>query len=255
MGLFNFKKSAKPESDDSLDIPPPPPMEGAGMEEIPPPTDHPDMPTAGHEMLPPEAHAMPPPEMPDTHDIPAPPSFPGNEEMPPPGPDLQNIPPPPGLEQHDMPPPGLEQHDMPPSGLEQHDMPGPSFPPPGLDSMPHEEPTFPPPEVPQDKFPLPHELPNDFPPAHPDEPKEAKPFDTLLHKPEIGRPLFVEIGKYKGVLKDLNGVKKSLKLADDELSELVSDVQDEEKTFSKLHGSLVDVEKKLMELESSLFEQ
>jgi len=99
------------------------------------------------------------------------------------------------------------------------------------------------------------------PVPHKPEPKHipsmaAPSMPAPMHRdiPE-GKPVFIEINKYKQALKDLGTVKSSLKQSDDEISELVGDITDEEKAFSKLHSRLSEVEKKLIELESSLFTQ
>ena len=101
-----------------------------------------------------------------------------------------------------------------------------------------------------------------------EEPK-PKPFDELLkpiHKeekpkplfgektrPPIAKPIFVEVTKYKQILKDLNNLKKSLKESNEEVTKIVGDISIEEKTFSTLHQNLSNVEKKLVQLEQSLF--
>ena len=68
-----------------------------------------------------------------------------------------------------------------------------------------------------------------------------------------GKQLFIEVGKYKVLLKDLNNLRKSLKESDEEVSELIGDINEEEKIFSDLHKNLSEVEKKLVELEQGLF--
>ncbi|MCK5282316.1 MAG: hypothetical protein KAK00_02810 [Nanoarchaeota archaeon] len=80
--------------------------------------------------------------------------------------------------------------------------------------------------------------------------KETK---TLHAIPE--KQIFIEVTKYRRILKELNNMKKSLKQNDDEVSVLVGDLADEERTFSKLHSNLSEIEKKLVELESSIFTQ
>ena len=113
--------------------------------------------------------------------------------------------------------------------------------------------------------------------AEPPKMPEPKPFEELLepqlephhelqkaepieeHNPEdimppvSGKQVFIEVGRYKQLLKDLNNIKKSLKKSDDEVGELIGDISDEKNTFSNLHTSLSEIEKKLVELENGLF--
>ncbi len=70
-----------------------------------------------------------------------------------------------------------------------------------------------------------------------------------------GRPVFIEINKYRQALRELNNVRNSLRQSDNEISELMGDISDEEKAFTKLHEKLSEVERKLVDLEGSLFTQ
>ena len=81
------------------------------------------------------------------------------------------------------------------------------------------------------------------------------PAPAPLPRMMSSKPLFVEIGKYRDVIKELNMIKKGLRESDEEIKELVSDIDDEEKTFAKLHKGLQDVEAKLADLEKCLFVQ
>jgi hypothetical protein len=66
-------------------------------------------------------------------------------------------------------------------------------------------------------------------------------------------PIFIEVTKYKRILNDLNGIKKSLKDTDEEINEIIGDINDEEKVFSALNAKLSDTEDKISKLEDSIF--
>lgn len=68
-----------------------------------------------------------------------------------------------------------------------------------------------------------------------------------------GKQVFIEVVKYKTLLKDLNNIQKALKQSGEDVNEIMGDIRDEEETFSNLHKNLSEVEKKLVELEEGLF--
>jgi hypothetical protein len=88
--------------------------------------------------------------------------------------------------------------------------------------------------------------------AHKEAPKEL-PLRKPTHITE-DKTIFIEVTKYKQVLKDLNSLKKSLKESNTKVSDIVGDINDEEKIFSELHTNLSDIDQKLGQLENSLFQ-
>jgi hypothetical protein len=74
-----------------------------------------------------------------------------------------------------------------------------------------------------------------------------------FHNITADNSVFIEVTKYKKVVKDLNLLKKSLKDTDDKIDTIIGDISEEEKTFSSLHGILKDVEDKLHVLDDSIF--
>jgi hypothetical protein len=69
------------------------------------------------------------------------------------------------------------------------------------------------------------------------------------------KQVFIEMGKYRQIMKDLNYLRGVLKQSNDELNKLASDIKGEEKMFSKLHASFSGMEKKLIELEGGFLSQ
>jgi hypothetical protein len=86
-------------------------------------------------------------------------------------------------------------------------------------------------------------------------PKKQKVAELFPGNYSDSKQVFIEVGKYKNLLKDFAAVKKSLKQCDDELGNVVGVIDEEEKTFSKLHDTLLQVEEKLTQLEKGIFSQ
>ena len=91
-------------------------------------------------------------------------------------------------------------------------------------------------------------------PPHTEKPR-FEDFAPSRKKTNYSKQLFIEMNKYKGVIKQLNSIKKSLRQSDTELKSVVSDVDTEEKIFSNINAYLSEVEKSLVDLENSLFNQ
>jgi hypothetical protein len=240
MGFMKFgKKAGNTNSDDSFDVPPPPPLGGRGNKPIP------DKPLQSE---PPMQQQMPPPIVP-----PAPPRSKGNSQYMPPaenqspdlGMPLSNN----SFDNNQLPP---EQHDdtgidIPPiANLETDSKPArKSF---GeLFKSPKTEPE-PVPEPESEPEPEPEPEPQDEPAPEP-EPEPEEP----LTRGTDGKRTFIEVNRYRQILKDLKNIRKSLKDSDGEISKIIGDINDEERIFSVLHATLTDVEQKLSRLENDFF--
>ncbi|MDO8480743.1 MAG: hypothetical protein Q7S65_02885 [Nanoarchaeota archaeon] len=194
--------------------------------------------------------------------------------------EMLDIPPPPPMEgmpaqrqdSHDMPdfgsfpPMGQDTHDFP----EMHDLPPlhDDFPPTMHDDFPpmNTQPDQRQPDLSRKSFaelfapkqeswaPSMSQM-SSSPPPMPSMPPPMPPQAPSMQRMASSRPLFVEIGKYREVIKELNTIKKSLRETDAEIKELVTDIEDEERTFTKLNKGLQDVEAKLSDLETCLFVQ
>jgi hypothetical protein len=230
MGLFG-KKKAK-ELDESLDIPPPPPV-GAAPAKAEPKEEAEAAPEVGTGGIPP----LP-------KDITKAPEMAGAPE-----------------EAGPAPMPEMQPMEAPP----QQPAPQPiqRAPPPQAHVLPPEEPSQPSFEIPPISEPA-----GGGPAMLPEEPEEEKPFEELfqpeeparhpgmergLGLPAGGKEIFVELSNYRRILKDIDNIKKALKQSDAEVDELISDIKAEEDTFSGIHGNLTDVEDRLVQLEKTLF--
>ncbi len=200
------------------------------------------------------------PKTSDSLDIPPPPPMDaGSSDQMPPPPPMQDIPPMGGTDipspPSDFPPIGGGSADAvpPPPGMELpplDDAAGMPPPPPGAVPLAADAPELPPLDAPaqdkQDSF-------DDM--LEPSVAEESTPAPQAPSAAPIssGGQVFVEVSSYKGILRDLNKVKKELKQSDDEVEEIAGDISNEEKTFAKLYGHLSDIEQKLSDLENSLF--
>jgi hypothetical protein len=181
--------------------------------------------------------------------------------------DMMDIPPPPPME-------GFSQDnsiplpDAPQFG-EQAPLP-PDQQIPGMDDFP-----LPPmPEENQNMLPPEQETRNAFeiPPikakVNSEAPKAKKPsaFESLKEEatPEehhdiksanfsAGNNTFIEVGKYRQILRELDNIKKSIKVSNDEVNALVNEINEEEKVFASLNNSLTSIEKKLSQLDETIF--
>lgn len=256
MGFMKFKKKDKAgKLDDSLDVPPPPPMGVIGASQ--------NIPAQDTQNLPPVPEA---PQKAPT--IPEPASAPTNENMQ----DLPLIPEPPQKEAP-FPGPGIGDKTFPEKP--QSDILLPEQP--KADILPpeqHKADILPPEQPVEHDFDIPSitkpDVPTEKPISHEMPPKEdihqeqafhelvqPKPQHTI-HKEVLSpagtlKPSFIEVERYRQILKDLNNIKKSCKDVDSEINEIIGDINDEEKTFTTLHSTLASVEEKLAQLEGDFF--
>ncbi|MBD3164803.1 hypothetical protein GF323_06410 [Candidatus Woesearchaeota archaeon] len=63
---------------------------------------------------------------------------------------------------------------------------------------------------------------------------------------------FIEVDKYRQILRDMNRIKKSLKKSDEEIKSLIKESAEEGKIFGSINSTLSSVEQKLIELEESI---
>jgi hypothetical protein len=223
MGFMKFGKKDKSNNMDELDIPPPPPIDSLDNMGIQPGNKKDIFPSKKMSLP-----QMPNPPMPQAQ---------------------QNFPPPPKPKENFFPQKQDKFEDMPPT----FDIP--DFRVSEKEAIPEfsqlDNPDIP--ESPQEKRttsfdqlfkPLPDKTPQTRMSVMPK--KESLPTYE-------GAPLFIEVTKYKQILKDLNLIKRELKDTDEKISVIVGDINDEEKTFSSLNSTLNDIEKKLNSLEGSIF--
>ncbi len=100
--------------------------------------------------------------------------------------------------------------------------------------------------MPENIFPKSQSRPEPLPPFMPE--RNAPPTQSLPQS-----QIFVEVTRYKNLLKDLNKVKKDLKDSDKEVMDIFGDSNQEEKILSHLSDTFTEVSQKLTELEQSLF--
>jgi len=214
---MGFMKFGKKKEEDKLDIPPPPPQD-----DMPPP-------------LPGLAPLPPMPDLPSPDPLQDQPNTP---EMAPP---MNDIPPPPPLD-------NLPTMDTTPIPMPEHH------------TLPEPKPEIQHTQIPDNNIfeetfnnmPTKGELSETLPHQSPPRPLE-EPTPKITPHLETNKRIFIEVTKYKRILKDLNNIKKELREADEEVTTLIKDINDEEDLFGTLHANLSDVEKKLIELEGSLF--
>jgi hypothetical protein len=199
MGFMNFGKKDKNDNMDSLDIPPPPPIEGVAqtnLNVLPQVPMQQEMPKFGQQPSMPKNNIFPPPKM--------------SGEM---------------------------------SKLED------SFSMNSSSSLPDDIPMFGNTEQKGEKLKSFDEIFKPMPSKREDLQSQEKRAPIISSS---DKQVFIEVGKYKKTLGELHLIQKTLKQTDVEISALIQDINDEEKTFSKLRTALSDVEKKLAYLEGGL---
>ena len=72
-------------------------------------------------------------------------------------------------------------------------------------------------------------------------------------KSAMKEQIFIEVSKYRDIMAEISRVKKELKQSDKEVGDLIGDIEDEEKLFNALNSNLDDIEKRLAELDKTLF--
>ena len=72
-------------------------------------------------------------------------------------------------------------------------------------------------------------------------------------KSAMKEQIFIEVSKYRDIMAEISRVKKELKQSDKEVGDLIGDIEDKEKLFNALNSNLDDIEKRLAELDKTLF--
>ncbi len=69
------------------------------------------------------------------------------------------------------------------------------------------------------------------------------------------KPIFIKVMEYKAIIDDVTQIKVNLKEADDVLFRLEEFREEEEKQYKRWQSTLMDVQKKLIYADRSLFEK
>ncbi|MEM3127158.1 MAG: hypothetical protein QW331_03775 [Candidatus Woesearchaeota archaeon] len=74
-----------------------------------------------------------------------------------------------------------------------------------------------------------------------------------LHRVDVSKPLYIGVMDYKAIVDDLAQIRVSLKEADDVLFRLEEFKEEEEKEYKRWQSSLIDIQRKLIYADKSLF--